>query len=967
MNRKDINDNGIKKAIIMAVDDRQDNLIVLKALITKFCPECRLTTAKNAKQGLSILSSTGVDVAILDFQMPGMDGIEMCRRIKTNGRTAHIPVLLVTAHSVTSRMKAVGLEAGADDFISKPIDNAEFTARIKVMLRIKKAEDIMRREKEILKEDVRKRTEKLEFTEKRYKTLFNNASDAIFIHDIDGRFLEVNNEACKRLGYTREEFSMMTPMDIDSPEYSCKVSENIEKLTQKTSAVLNTIHVAKNGKHIPSELNSRVINYDGIPAILTVARNITRRIGYETDLQRTNRALKVLYQCTDALRHAKDADELARRICRFIVETGQYIMAWVGIAEHDENKSVRPIAHFGYESEYLHELDITWADTVSGKNPAGKAIRTRKPHIARNIETDPNFTPWRKAGTLKSGFKSALAIPVFDSKKMYGALNIYSFESDVFDIKEVSVMEDLASNLAYGFAILEVRAEKKKVEKERALLAAAIEYTDEELIITDTTGVIVYVNPSFERTTGYKYKEAVGQNISILESGRHDKQYMENLWSTISSGKVWVGIFMNKKKDGTIYETETIISPVYDKNGKIINYVGVYRDMTERNMLEEKLRKAQKMEAIGTLAGGIAHDFNNILFPIVVYGDMAKDELPANSKSVSYINEIITAARRATDLVRQILAMSNSGSKEPRVFKIQTIVKEVLKFMGATLPSTISVTRNIDPKCGPIMGDPTEIHQILMNLCINAFHAMQEAGGKLEVIVKSVYLKPDDVVKEKRLKSCPYICISIEDTGCGMDSETKSRIFEPYFTTKEAGKGTGLGLSVSHGIVMKNKGDIKVESMPGKGTKFMVYFPMIKTSVAETEKNPDQKLPRGIEHVLVIDDEITVVKMLRAMLRSLGYKITGMTDSVKALNRFKEKPDEFDLVLTDMTMPAITGDILARKMIKIKPGLPVILCTGFNEMINEQKAKEAGIAKYIIKPIFKDDLAFTIRDILDKK
>jgi signal transduction histidine kinase/CheY-like chemotaxis protein len=380
---------------------------------------------------------------------------------------------------------------------------------------------------------------------------------------------------------------------------------------------------------------------------------------------------------------------------------------------------------------------------------------------------------------------------------------------------------------------------------------------------------------------------------------------------------------------------------------------------------ERQLQQVLKIQAIGTLAGGIAHDFNNILFPIVGYTELTMDEVPEDSMARQNLEEILKAANRARDLVQQILTFSRQSGQEREPIKIQYIINEAFKLLRASIPATIEIVHDLDETCGAIIGDATQIHQVVMNLCTNAYQSMQESGGRLEIRLKEVDISYADTIERVGLKPGRHAELTVRDEGQGMDPAVMDRIFEPYYTTKAPGKGTGLGLSVIHGIVKNHGGDITVTSTPGSGSTFSVYLPIIDEIQIETKTVASGKVAEGSEHILLVDDEEQIIAMERQILERLGYQVTSSTDSNKALEVFAQHPDDFDLVITDMTMPRLTGDRLAQKLIDIKPSIPVILCTGFNESITEERALSMGIQKFVMKPVVKNDLASTIRSVLD--
>ncbi|MDX1314299.1 MAG: PAS domain S-box protein [Eudoraea sp.] len=508
--------------------------------------------------------------------------------------------------------------------------------------------------------------------------------------------------------------------------------------------------------------------------------------------------------------------------------------------------------------------------------------------------------------------------------------------------------------------------ELKKSEEELKRLATAIEQADESIVIADRDGIIGYVNPAFERITGYSRDETIGQKTNILKSGEQGDQFYREFWDTVSQGKVWRGHFINKKKDGSLYNEEATITPIKNPDGAVINYVAVKRDVSKELKTEEQLRQAQKMESIGTLAGGIAHDFNNILGVIMGYTELSLDDVSDRPDTYQSLKEVLAASNRAKDLVSQILTFSRAADLEKRPTKTIPIVKEVCKFMRSSLPSTITIDQNISARNDRIMADPTQIHQILMNLCTNAGHAMQETGGELSVMLEEVSLQEDDLESFVSLDAGSYLKLSVKDTGTGISKENIVRIFEPYYTTKEQGKGTGLGLAVVHGIVKEYGGDIKVYSDVGKGTAFHILFPLIEKEKAD-QPEEIQQIPTGTEKILFVDDEESLVTVGKLVLERLGYKVEGLTSAEKALECLKTSIEAYDLVVTDKTMPGMTGFDLAGEIRKFSPDIPILLCTGFQEKNIEDRIQEMDINGYILKPINKREVAEKIRAILDNK
>ena len=475
------------------------------------------------------------------------------------------------------------------------------------------------------------------------------------------------------------------------------------------------------------------------------------------------------------------------------------------------------------------------------------------------------------------------------------------------------------------------------------------------------TGKLADVNNMFCDLTQYSREEIIGKTTTEVGfySNNDRARFIKDLET---SGEV-NGLEMDfKAKDGGILNTLMFARVIRISGLSFI--LTIFLNMTEQKMLQAQLQQAQKMEAIGTLAGGIAHDFNNILYSMIGYTELALDDTEKGTQLHDNLQELLVAAHRAGDLVKQILTFSRKADRKLKPLKIQLVVREALKLIRSSLPSTIEINQNISNTCGLVMADATQIHQVAMNLLTNAYHAMEHEGGKLGVTLKEVDLDVDDL-KDPAMLAGSYVCLTVEDTGAGIDEYVMDRIFEPYFSTKEKDKGTGLGLAMVHGIVKSYGGNIRVYSEPGKGTAFHVYLPVIQTQAETKETRIISPVEGGKERILIVDDEEQIVRMTQQMLKRLGYHVTARTSSIEALEAFRSAPDKFDLVITDMTMPNMTGVRLTQKLIEIRSDIPVIICTGFSEKISEHKASTMGIRGYVMKPVVRSELAKKIREVLE--
>ena len=487
-------------------------------------------------------------------------------------------------------------------------------------------------------------------------------------------------------------------------------------------------------------------------------------------------------------------------------------------------------------------------------------------------------------------------------------------------------------------------------------------------------GKFLDVNPAFITMLGCPDLETLlSTPVAAFYKNPEEREQWKNL-----AGKEGNSISMEvqwQKLDGTPLWVRESARVVRNKQGVVQYYEGVAEDITEYKRSEENQKNmeayfqtAQRMEAIGTLAGGIAHDFNNILSAIMGYTEIALFHEPSkDSLTRQSLKQVLLAGERAKDLVKQILAFGRQADKERKPMILKPLVKETLKLVRATLPSTIEIRQHIPTHTGYVMADPTQMHQVLMNLCTNAYHAMREKGGVLKVSLRDVELDPDYTAKYPDVHPGPYIELTVGDTGHGIKEKEVHRIFEPYFTTKEKGEGTGMGLSVVHGIVKEHGGAIRVHSEPGKGTTFTIFLPRIKAPEVEAKPEEITSLPTGGERILFVDDEPAINDICKRMLERLGYTLEARTSPIEALEAFRARPGKFDLVITDMTMPKMTGDELAKEIMAIRPDIPIILCTGFSERINEEKAQAIGIRGFVMKPFVIRDFVNTIRKALNQE
>jgi PAS domain S-box-containing protein len=484
----------------------------------------------------------------------------------------------------------------------------------------------------------------------------------------------------------------------------------------------------------------------------------------------------------------------------------------------------------------------------------------------------------------------------------------------------------------------------------------------DSMYLVDRECRYLFANDIYLKRRGITLNEIIGRRYDDFHSAGDAGIFREKVKIVYDTGKPIQYEYISEKDGNFFFRT---FNPVMDQEGKSITAVTIAsQNITDRKRLEAQLIQSQKMEALGTLAGGIAHDFNNILSAMTGYAELARMDTDAKNRQDN-IDQILLACERGKNLVSQILAFSRKTSQEYKPVEMGNVVKEVIRLLNATLPSTISIRRKIVPEPCIVMGNPVQIQQALMNLCTNAAHAMGDKGGILEVKLSAMLVSPQPPSPSADLKAGHYVKLIVSDTGCGIDPVIVERIFDPFFTTKTTGEGTGLGLSAVYGIVKGHNGTITVKSEPGKGSTFNVYFPRVQTEI-KAETTAQETLPKGDGKILFIDDEAELAKMGRMMLESLGYSVVSCADSTEAVEEFLENPGQYDLVITDMTMPGMTGLDVTHAVLRVNPKIPVILCTGYSEIIDDMKAKQVGVREFLMKPIPMNTLATAVRKVLDE-
>jgi len=849
----------------------------------------------------------------------------------------------------------------------------------------------------------------------RYRTLFDEAPVMdVTTYNQEGTpiITNCNKLFLSTLGYTRDEVLKQPLINFYTPESNRKMKESDSYKRAMDGGFLNEERqlVKRDGRIIETLLCALPEkNSDGqVCGTRAIYMDITQRKQAETALTAVNIISQTVNQ-------SLNLDQILNDTLNKVMELLKPHSTHIRLFDKQTQELVLA-AQKGLRPEDLEKLEkrLKLEEAISRH-----AIKSQKAVVIEDILTDP-----RTAGTQsfceKIGCRTLVTIPLYGKDKMLGHMTIRSREPSAFTADEIQLFTSIGHQVGTAIENANLFARDKQHTEALSVLNIISQ------TVSQTLDLDIILNSAIEKViellkVDCGFLRLISENKQELVLAAHKGFTVEQisklpLSRKYGDGGSWKALLADRVEHITFNPNDSfqqktnsfglrigahnaILFPLKSKNNMlgtmsiyslaprvftkqeteltaiIGNQVGIaienaklYKEkeitIKELGETQKKLQQAQKMQAIGTLAGGIAHDFNNILSAIIGYTELALMKSKGNLIEKD-LQEVLIASGRATDLVKQILTFSRRGGmEENKPIQVNLIVKEALKLLRSSLPTTIEIHENIQSD-SLMLADPTQIHQVLMNLCTNAAHAMREKGGTLEVGLADVSLDLEFTSKHPEIEPGLFIRLTISDTGHGMPSDVENQIFDPFFTTKANGEGTGMGLAVVYGIVKSHGGAITVDSEPEKGATFHVFLPIIERTVVE-ERRPEGSISIGTEHILLVDDELPLVSIGKNILESLGYQVESRTSSIEALELFKAMPEKFDLVVTDMTMPNLRGDQLAKQLMEIRPGIPVILCTGFSSMIDEKKALKKGIRAFVFKPFLKHDMAKTIRKVLDE-
>ncbi len=762
--------------------------------------------------------------------------------------------------------------------------------------------------------DRRKAEEALRESEERFRIAFLTSPDAVTLsrltEDATGFYVDVNDGFCEQTGYTRDEVIGRSTLDIDF-WVDPKDREHFLAALKDQGRVVNleTRFLLKDGRIKVGLVSARIVHLHGAPHVLAVTRDVE-------DWKKAEAALRA-------------SEERFRQVAEM---AGEWI--WE-VDEHGVyqycSSAVRQV--LGYEPE-----------AVVGKKYFGEFLESCE------IE-DSAIAPFA----------------IFEERKPFRAYSRphvrKSGEVVVLETSAVPILDSEGTFRGYRGTDKDV-TDRVRSEESRELLATVVEHATEAIVVTDTQGNIKYVNPAFERTSGYTSAEALGNNPRILKSGNHEESFYRDMWKTIVGGRVWRGTLINKKKNGSLFREEASISPIRSKDGRITDYVAVKRDVTKEAELQRQLTQAQKMEAIGTLAGGIAHDFNNILQVAVGYSELVLDDEQLPRKYRPDLKKIHDSAKRGADLVQRLLTFSRKTEIEPQPLRLNRRITEFRKMLERTIPKMIDIRLLLAKDLATISADPTQMDQVLMNLGVNARDAMPE-GGSLIFQTANVIIDDDYAKTLVDVKPGHYVLLTVTDTGSGMDKDTLEHIFEPFYTTKAVGEGTGLGLAVVHGIVKQHGGHIQCRSVQREGTTFKIYFPALVSDQDDEEKTTKASPRGGSETILLVDDEVFIRDLGSRILRKAGYKVITAADGEEGLNAYEPRSDEIALVLLDLMMPGMGGVQCLERLLSMNPHVKVVIASGYSAAGSTADALAAGARGFVNKPYVIRQVLEVVRQVLD--
>ena len=806
----------------------------------------------------------------------------------------------------------------------------------------------------------------------RYKSLFQ-AADAAILLLREGRIMEVNRRATEYFALSPADLLGRTLVDL-SPEHQPSgeqsrdlLESHLRKTITSDTVRFEWTHQRSDDSQFHADVSLDRIDLPGQSFVQVFIHDITRRLETEVEIRQLNRALTILSEINQTIVRQTSEQELLDAICRIIVDLGTFPYCWIGY-ENSVTRSLERCSSASIQAEDPpHDLDV-YLGQLAPEHPVAQAFSTGDVVLTEDLEEQTHLGGWSSLAA-QAGWHAALTLPLTLDENRKGALVVFASVDWVLRSKEKDLFCEIAQDIGYAVNVIRTRAARKEAEAQLRLQSSALQAAANAILILDKFAEVVWVNPAFEELTGYRSDEIVGRNIRINRSADEDTEFYDNMWRTITEGRIWSGTVTARRKDGSEYPEERTITPIFDEDGEITHFIAIKQDLTERNKLQQQLLKAQRLEGIGLLASGIAHDLNNVLSPILMGTQILADSMasPADKKLLQLIE---VSARHGADVVRQVLTFARGAKGERVPLNLVYLLKEMVKITKSTFPRNIKVDLDFDEDIWSVMGDATQLHQLLLNLCVNARDAMPE-GGHLELA--AINEQVDESYAEMTPKAAPghYVRLSVADEGAGIPDDVRAKIFEPFFTTKDPGKGTGLGLASVLGITEGHGGFLKLESSPGRGTRFDIYLPATPNVRAESDTTSIKKAPLGNgELVMIVDDEEAVRKTIDRAVTRQGYRTVIAEDGAEAIANFFQTPG-IDVVVTDLVMPVMDGAAFIRALRKSARDIQIVLTTGLADDAATQRKiqdlRQYGGLTLLKKPFSSHDLLNAVHQAIKMK
>ena len=935
---------------VLYVDDNPYDRELVRDALGKKSDNFEVAEAASGKEFKKALEKGGYDLVLSDFHIAGFKGLEAFKAVRA--KAPDIPVVIVTGTG-SEEIAVSAMKLGVADYVIKtPKHIRRLPQTILAVL-----------EKERLKKEHKRAAERIEHLNSVLRAI--RGVNQLIVREKDrDRLIQ---GACEGLIATRGYYNAWIALLDESEKVVATAEAGLGEDFQPMIERLNRgefTYCVRNALEQSGVLAIKdpVSQCDDCP----LTRMYTGRNGLAIRLEHQGKIYGFMaVSVPDGFVADEEEQSLFEEVATDIA------FALYNMKLDKERKKAEKALQ---ESEEFSSVLLSASPAPIFVANADKSIKYVNPALEKTtgfsldeiIGSKPPYPWWTEETLTKttSDLEKAVKKGAIGLEELFKTKNEEEFWVEITSTP-VRVNDEIKHYIANWVDITARKRTEKELRESEEKYRTVLEANPDPVVVYDIDGKVIYFNPAFTRVFGWTLEKCLGKKMDVFVPEEAWRE-MQMMLKMVLAGERFSGIETCRyNKKGEIISV-SISGAIYkDQNGNSIGSVVNLRDISDQKKLEAQLQQAQKMEAIGTLAGGIAHDFNNILMAIMGYAEMTGIAIPKESEAHQTLGQVLKAGHRAKELVKQILGFARQSKEEKKPIKVGLIAKEVLKLLRASLPSTIEIRYESTARSDTVMADPIQIHQVLMNLCTNAHYAMSQKGGVLEISLSDVELDSKNASQYPDLEPGSYVKLTVSDTGFGMDQGTLERIFDPYFTTKEKGVGTGMGLAVVHGIIKSHRGAITVQSEPGKGSSFQALLPLVEMEL-KPEVEALELYPQGNERILFVDDEEPIMDLGKRMLGHLGYDVVALTSSMEALAVFREKPNQFDLVITDQTMPGLTGEMLTKEVMRIRPDTPVILCTGFSEHIAEEQARAIGIKAFLMKPLLLKDIAQTVRQVLDE-